>query len=306
MTSSTRGSGAASIRRSSSRGPRRWRSGVCGRTRRPGRPLASETGAARRAQSGSVAGHQCPVGRTCDLPGPVVPTGRSSRRERSPRGRGRTLEPPAVIPDWMRIVRRLCRTGGLRDRRASRVGGRPRPVAFAPASRRIWSCARRRSPRGTSPHFAIRARPARQRIHRAAIERGLGRRAARHHDRVARRRVGAARRDLARAPCSSAAPSEENRFDRPSSCSPSSPIMGDRTPRPGDPVDRNEHRTRSTTGCDHATRRGQRLDRWVVFVLIVFGVLFLIIEFFALVVGLVARQVDHADPSTSCSSAPSA
>ena len=60
---------------------------------------------------------------------------------------------------------------------------------------------------GTSPHFAIVLDLPVNEYTRAAIERGLGRRAARHHDRV---RGGASPQhaDLARAPCSWRPPTE--------------------------------------------------------------------------------------------------
>jgi hypothetical protein len=62
-----------------------------------------------------------PVGRTCDLPGPVVPTGRLQPSRTITAGPWSHLEPPAVVPDWVPCGG-FAGAGGLRDRRARRAG----------------------------------------------------------------------------------------------------------------------------------------------------------------------------------------
>ena len=235
-----------------------------------------------------------PVGRTCDRPSPAVSRAGSSRRERSPRGRGPHLEPPAVIPRLDAV--RAALPGWWPTRSTRRPRRRmPRPAAIAPGSRHIWSCARRRLPRArrrasrscsTCPSTSTRR--ARLREDTGIELRGIS---------IAVRGGAspAGTREPARARCSwadsedaepvQAAVGRVHRVRR----------LGDRTPRHGDDVDRDEHRRDlqpavAARSCGEGMSFGQMRSS---FVLIVVGVLFLIIQFVALVVGLALARVDH-------------
>ena len=147
--------------------------------------------------------------------GPAVPTGRLQPSRTitagpvvAPRGAS------DVVPDWVPcggfagLVAYAIDAPVAQDgcQRPARVRGRPADV---PRRARGGAC------RGRVAALRRRARPARQRARCAPLERGHGRRAARRHDRVARRRRRRSTRDLARAQCSLAAADDESRFKPP-------------------------------------------------------------------------------------------
>ena len=163
-----------------------------------------------------------PVGRTCDLPGPVVPTGRLQPSRTITAGPWSHLEPPAVIPDWM-----PC--GGFAGLVAYAIDAPAAPAAAATggvrAGQPTYLVVRATAlAEGTSPHFAIvldlpvNEYTARRLNEDTGVElRGIT-------IACARRRVAAARRDLARAPVQlRRQPRSRAGSSRPSSCSPSSP-----------------------------------------------------------------------------------
>jgi sigma-B regulation protein RsbU (phosphoserine phosphatase) len=223
-----------------------------------------------------------PVGRTCDLPGPVVPTGRLQPSRTITAGPWSHLEPPAVVPDWVPcggfaglVAYAIDAPAAPAEAAASGVrAGQPtylvvRATAFA---------------EGTSPHFAIvldmpvNEYTARRLNEDSGVElRGITI-AARGGAAPQRARPGARAIQLGDA-------DEQSRFKPPffvftEFADWTSGRRGRATLSIGMNIGQIYTRPRPTQLGEGA------LDRWVVFVLIVFGVLFLIIEFFALVVGL--------------------
>jgi hypothetical protein len=223
-----------------------------------------------------------PVGRTCDLPGPVVPTGRLQPSRTITAGPWSHLEPPAVIPDWMPCggfaglvayaidapaASAAATTGGVRASQPTYLVMRATALA-----------------EGTSPHFAIvldlpvNEYTARRLNEDSGVElRGIT---------IALR--GGASPQHARPgarPVQLGGSEEESRFKPPffvftEFADWATGRRGRATLSIGMNIGQIYNRLRPTQLGEGS------LDRWVLFVLIVFGVLFLIIEFFALVVGL--------------------
>jgi phosphoserine phosphatase RsbU/P len=223
-----------------------------------------------------------PVGRTCDLPGPTVPAGRLQPARTITAGPWPHLEPPEVIPDWI-----PC--GGFAGLVAYSIDEPGATTAAATAGIRTgqptYLAVRATAlAEGASPHFAIvldlpvNEYMARRLNEDSGVElRGItvisrgG--ATPQHARPGARAVQLSGND------------EESRFKPPFFVY--SEFADWATGRRG--------RATLSIGMNigqiysrlRPTQLGEgSLDRWVVFVLIVFGILFLIIEFFALVLGL--------------------
>ena len=222
-----------------------------------------------------------PVGRTCDLPGPAVPTGRLQPSHTITAGPWTHLEPPDAIPDWVPcagfagLVAYAIETPGTAASAGSGIRlGQPTYLVV-----RATALAE-----GPSPHFAIvldlpvNEYTARRLNEDSGVElRGV----------TITSRGGASpqpARQGARA-VQLAGTDEESRFKPPffvvtEFADWASGRRGRATLSIGMNIGQIYNRLRPTQLGEGS------LDRWVVFVLIVFGVLFLIIEFFALVVGL--------------------
>ena len=222
-----------------------------------------------------------PVGRTCDLPGPSVPTGRLQPSHTITAGPWSHLEPPDAIPDWVPcagfagLVAYAIETPGTAASASSGIRlGQPTYLVV-----RATALAE-----GPSPHFAIvldlpvNEYTARRLNEDSGVElRGV----------TITSRSGASpqpARPGARA-VQLAGTDEESRFKPPffvvtEFADWASGRRGRATLSIGMNIGQIYNRLRPTQLGEGS------LDRWVVFVLIVFGVLFLIIEFFALVVGL--------------------
>ena len=222
-----------------------------------------------------------PVGRTCDLPGPAVPTGRLQPSHTITAGPWSHLEPPDAIPDWVPcagfagLVAYAIETPGTAA--SANSGIRPGQPTYLVV--RATALAE-----GPSPHFAIvldlpvNEYTARRLNEDSGVElRGV----------TITSRSGASpqpARPGARA-VQLAGADEESRFKPPffvvtEFADWASGRRGRATLSIGMNIGQIYNRLRPTQLGEGS------LDRWVVFVLIVFGVLFLIIEFFALVVGL--------------------
>ena len=223
-----------------------------------------------------------PVGRTCDLPGPAVLTGRLQPARTITAGPWSHLEPPAVIPDWI-----PC--GGFAGLVAYAIDAPAAPADAAAggvrAGQPTYLVVRATAlAEGASPHFAIvldlpvNEYTARRLNEDSGVElRGITI-AVRGGASPLHARAGARAVRLGGS-------EEESRFKPPffvfsEFADWATGRRGRCTISIGMNIGQIYNRLRPTQLGEGS------LDRWVVFVLIVFGVLFLIIEFFALVVGL--------------------